>query len=164
MISVQSDVVFLTHILLYFRIVFILFIVNFLHADFPHILCLSEHHLNQLELETVCLGNYTLGASYCRHAMKMGGVCIYVHRDLSFSKIDLSSYSIDQHFEASAIFLPNSFDYIYIISVYRAPSGNFTLFLKELEIVLNLFFRNNTKIGLCGDINVNYSMRQNIQY
>jgi hypothetical protein len=79
-------------------------IVNFLQADFPHILCLSEHHLNQLELETVRLGNYTLGASYCRRAMKMGDVCIYVHPDLSFSKIDLSSYSIDQHFEVSAIF------------------------------------------------------------
>jgi hypothetical protein len=25
-----------------------------------------------------------------------------------------------------------------------------------MEIVLNLFFRNNTKIVLCGDINVNY--------
>lgn len=44
-------------------------IVIFLHPNFPHILCLSEHHLNQLELETVHLGNYTLGASYCRRSM-----------------------------------------------------------------------------------------------
>jgi hypothetical protein len=63
-------------------------ISNFLYPDFPNILCLSEHHLDQLELETVYLGNYTLGASYCMHSMKKGGVCIYVHWDLSYSKID----------------------------------------------------------------------------
>jgi hypothetical protein len=63
-------------------------ITNFLHPELRHILCLSEHHFNHLELETVHLENYTLGASYCRHFMKKGGVCIYIHCDLSFSKTD----------------------------------------------------------------------------
>jgi hypothetical protein len=49
--------------------------------------------------------------------MKKGGVCVYVHRDLSFSRIDLSKFSIEQHFEASAILLLNFPDYIYIISI-----------------------------------------------
>jgi hypothetical protein len=30
------------------------------------------------------------------------------------------------------------------------------LFFKKLESILNLFFRNNAKIVLCGDISVNY--------
>jgi hypothetical protein len=74
------------------------------------------------------LGNYTLGASYCRRSTKKGGVCIYVHCDLHYSKIDLGKFSIDQHTEATAILLSNFYDNIYIISIYRAPSGNFTLF------------------------------------
>jgi hypothetical protein len=82
-------------------------ILNFLNPDFPHILCLTEHHLNQLELETVHLGNYTLGASYCRCSMEKGGVCIYVHCCLSYSKIHLSNFSIDQHIKVSAILLFN---------------------------------------------------------
>jgi hypothetical protein len=41
-------------------------ILNFLYPDFPHIFCISEHHLEQLELDAVQLGNYILGASYCR--------------------------------------------------------------------------------------------------
>jgi exonuclease III len=131
-------------------------LVNFLYPEFPHILCLSEHHLNQCELETIKLGNYTLGASYCRCSLNKGGVCIYVHRDLSFSKIDLSYFSTDQHLEACAILLSDFPNRIYIISIYRAPSGNFTLFLKKLETILNLRFSNNTRIVLCGDINVNY--------
>jgi exonuclease III len=131
-------------------------ILNFLHPEFPHILCLSEHHFNQMELETVQLGHYTLGASYCRRSKKKGGVCIFVHRDLKFSNFDLSNISIKQHLEACAILLSNSSDSVYIISIYRVPSGNFILFLKKLETILNFFFRNNTKMVLCGDINVNY--------
>jgi hypothetical protein len=105
-------------------------ISNFLYPDFPHILCSSDHHLDQLELDTVHLENYILGASYCRRCMKKGGVCIYVYRNLSYFNVDLSKFSIDQHIEACAILLSNSFGNIYILSIYRAPSGNFTLFFK----------------------------------
>ena len=37
-----------------------------LHCDLPHILCLSEHHLSESELQLTHLTNYSLGASYCR--------------------------------------------------------------------------------------------------
>jgi hypothetical protein len=90
-------------------------LLNFLYSDFPHILCLSEHDLDQLELDTVHLVNYTLAASYCRRSIKKGGVYIYVRCDLSYSKIDLSNFSMDQHTEVSAILLSNSYDNIYIL-------------------------------------------------
>jgi hypothetical protein len=35
-----------------------------LHHDRPHILCLSEHHLNKAELQVTHLTNYLLGAKY----------------------------------------------------------------------------------------------------
>jgi hypothetical protein len=60
---------------------------DFLHLELPHILCLSEHLLNHLELETVHLENYTLRASYCNQFMKKRGVCIYVHHELSFPRL-----------------------------------------------------------------------------
>jgi hypothetical protein len=68
-----------------------------------------------------------------------GGVCIYVHCDLSYFKIDLSNFSMDQHIEVSVILLFNSCDKIYILSIYRAPCDNFTVFLEKLESILNLF-------------------------
>jgi hypothetical protein len=34
-----------------------------LHRDLPHILCLSEHHLSESELQLLCLNNYSLGAN-----------------------------------------------------------------------------------------------------
>jgi hypothetical protein len=63
----------------------------------------SERHLDQLELKIVHLVNYTLGTSYYIKSMKNGRVCIYVYHDLCHSKIDLSSFSLDQHIEALLI-------------------------------------------------------------
>jgi hypothetical protein len=49
---------------------------------------------------------------------------------------------MDQLIEVSAILLSNSYDNIYIHAlVFRAPCGNFTVFLEKLESILNLFLR-----------------------
>jgi hypothetical protein len=37
-----------------------------LHHDLPNILCLSEHHLSESELQLIHLTNYSLVANYCR--------------------------------------------------------------------------------------------------
>jgi hypothetical protein len=37
-----------------------------LHPVLPHILCLTEHHMTQLELDHVHIENFKLGAKYCR--------------------------------------------------------------------------------------------------
>jgi hypothetical protein len=103
-------------------------ILNFLHPDIPHILCLSEHHLDQLEPETVHLGNYNLGASYCRRSMKKGGVCIYVHCDLSYSKIDLSN-SLLINILKQVQFYYQTFLIIFILNQFT-----------ELLVVILLFF------------------------
>jgi hypothetical protein len=42
------------------------------------------------------------------------------------------------------------------MTVYRAPSGNFNLFLKRLDNILKSVYRIGSKLILCGDINVDY--------
>jgi hypothetical protein len=44
-----------------------------MHSNFPHILCLTEHHMKQLELEHFHVENYNLGARYCRKTQEKGG-------------------------------------------------------------------------------------------
>jgi hypothetical protein len=41
-----------------------------LYPTFPHVLCLSEHHMNYLELQQILLDSYSLGAGYCRATYK----------------------------------------------------------------------------------------------
>jgi hypothetical protein len=51
----------------------------YLHTTPIHVLCISEHHLNLKETETIRLPNYNLNTKFCRNTFKKGGVCIFTH-------------------------------------------------------------------------------------
>jgi hypothetical protein len=115
-------------------------ILNFLHPEFPHILCLSEHYFNQMELETVQLGHYILGASYCRRSKKKKEVFVFLPRDLKFSNINLSNISIEQHLEACAILLSNSSDRGLCYINLQSSQWQFYSLLKKIgNYTLSLF-------------------------
>ena len=57
-----------------------------LPAEAPHLICFTEHHLKYYELNNTHIPKYKLGANYCRKNLKWGGLCIYVHETLTFSK------------------------------------------------------------------------------
>ena len=58
-----------------------------LHPTLPHVLCLSEHHMRNSELQGTYIDNYTLGDSYCRTMYGMGGICIYIQKNLNCIKL-----------------------------------------------------------------------------
>jgi len=43
-----------------------------------------------------------------------------------------------------------------IIATYRAPSGNFDLFLSKLDVVLRNLYTSTLEYIVCGDINIDY--------
>jgi hypothetical protein len=51
-------------------------------SEIPHIICLSEHHLKDFEINTVSLNQYVLASEYCRNNFKQGGVCIFVQKSV----------------------------------------------------------------------------------
>jgi exonuclease III len=55
----------------------------------PHILCLSEHHMEEQELLHLTLSGYKLGSSFSRKHLHRGGVCIFVRKDLNVNKTDI---------------------------------------------------------------------------
>jgi hypothetical protein len=63
-----------------------------MHSNLPHILCLTEHHMKQLELEHFHIENYNLGARYCRKTLEKGGVSIFVHKLII--SLNFTSFSI----------------------------------------------------------------------
>ena len=85
----------------------------------------------------------------------MGGVCIFVNKNLNFRNIDIRKFLHEQDIEAGAVKLSVNSLNICILSIYRAPSGNFALFLDKLEMILNLLHNNNKQLIICGDININ---------
>jgi len=131
-------------------------LVNSWTTESPHILCLTEHHLHNHEINSTCIQQYNIGARYCRKNHKGGGVSIFVHDSLTFSTVELDGFCRDHDLEVCAVQLHVSSIISYILCVYRPPTGNFSYFLSSLEFVLNQIYSNSINIFICGDININY--------
>jgi hypothetical protein len=115
-----------------------------------------EHHMNSLEMNIITIDYYELGAVYCRNSFIKGGVCIFVHNSLTYSKINLDKFCIDQIIEICAVKLLSVRRNICIVALYRAPSGNFVQFLNLLDTVLNTIYCPSVEFIICGDINIDY--------
>jgi hypothetical protein len=102
-----------------------------LSHDLLHIICMSEHHLKDFELQLTYFSDYTLAAKYCRKFFIKGGVSVFVHSEQKYNTINLEEFTTDKDIEACVIHLPiNSLgeNKFCILTVYRSPSGNFTNF------------------------------------
>ena len=97
-----------------------------------------------------------LSAEYCRQFFGGSGVCIFIHKALKVSTINLHEFCKDKDFEVCAFLLELSYTKILVITVYRSTSGDFQLFLIRLEVTISKFFKSNLKLIICRDINLNY--------
>jgi len=116
---------------------------EFLNSNAPKVNCLTENHLITEEIGNVNLGQYTLGATFCRQTYKHRGVCtsIFVSKDIQLNTNILDQYNKEKDLEICALklrLLPSSFT---ISCIYRSSTGNFTHFLKELESILNKMYK-----------------------
>jgi len=130
-------------------------------TNLPHVLCFTEHHLHDHEINSIYINSFNLGAKYCRVNLKHGGVSIFVHETMPFTTINLSEFCIDQDIEICAIKLHFSFVKFCVMSVYRALTGNFIHFLSSLDSILNLLYNNSLNFIICGVFNINYLENSN---
>jgi len=63
------------------------------------VICLKEHHSIEQETETLSMGNYTLGAKFCRRSLKYRGTGVFVRESLAFTNIDLQEFCMEQDIE-----------------------------------------------------------------
>jgi exonuclease III len=61
-----------------------------------------------------------------------------------------------QDLEICAIQLETNTCKLIIISLYRAPSGDFNQFLKRLDTTLKYLYNPKSEFIICGDINIDY--------
>jgi hypothetical protein len=51
--------------------------------------------------------------------------------------------------------IQNESSYVYVLSVYRGPSGNFSSFMLKMEVPKSLYTL-KTEFIICGDFNIDY--------
>jgi hypothetical protein len=68
-----------------------------------------------------------------RHIFQRGGVCIFIRKYICYNRIYVSHYCEEKNIEICAVQIEVvRLFHVIIICVYRAPSGNFSHFLRLL--------------------------------
>jgi hypothetical protein len=89
----------------------------------PHTLSFTEHHMEEQDMLHLTLPGYILGSSFCRRNLQRGVVCIFVRKDLYFSKMDISHSSTEKDLEICAVEIEIKATKLIIFCLYRAPTG-----------------------------------------
>jgi hypothetical protein len=131
-------------------------LISSMSPNSPHILCFFLHHLKKFELSKINVDDYRLGAAYCRQVLKRGGVCIFVQNNLKYTNIDSDKYCKSQDIEVCVSKLKSTFFNVCITAVYKAPTGNFNLFLNELDDIIKTLYEVDLKLIIYSDINIDY--------
>ena len=76
---------------------------NILYSELPHIICITEHHLKDFEMDMMTIEYYKLDAKFCRHPYKNGGACIFVHESVDFDSISTHHIGKEKDLEICAV-------------------------------------------------------------
>ena len=120
----------------------------------PHIICFSEHHIKDMELDNPYIPSYKLGATYSRNILKCGGTCIYINENIQHCNINLHPYCKEQDLVTALKFKFNNRKFI-TLCVDRASSGDLAYFIENMDCILSVLQKTNTKLIVCGDFNIN---------
>jgi hypothetical protein len=110
--------------------------IIFGEASLSHLICISEHHMMEQELQSLSMPAYNLASSYCREKHLKGGVCIFVKEDVLYQMMDLRRICREKTFEVCAVKLQIASTKLIVFCIHRAPSGNLNQFFFNFWIVL----------------------------
>ena len=74
---------------------------------------------------------------------------------MQFIAVNLDQYNKEKDLEICALKLNISSNSFTIICIYRSPTGNFSYFLHQLELILTKIYKISNEIILCGDFIIN---------
>ena len=69
----------------------------------PHFICLTEHHHKETEITQISFEGYTLACAFCRKKSLVGGVCIFINKNLAYHSIDLNQFCYEKTLEICAV-------------------------------------------------------------
>jgi hypothetical protein len=100
-----------------------------LSPNLPQVLCITEHHLTNAEMDGMFAPPYAPGGKFCRKLYRCGGVCIFIQDNFVFSKINCDKLPKEKDLEMCVIKVHSAITNMVIISIYRSPTGDFKFFL-----------------------------------
>jgi hypothetical protein len=99
---------------------------------------------------------YKRATGFSRNICKNGGVCILVKDNIPYQELDLTNLSIEKVFEVCAVKITINTWKLCILCLYRAPDGDMSQFIEQLDSTLLYLVSIKLELIICGDTNINY--------
>lgn len=131
--------------------------------EYPLFASVVEHWCTSDKLKSMSVRGYILAASFCRRRYLHGGTAIYTKIGMNGIDMDISKYSIEKIFEVCGVKVILHGIKYGVISAYRVPASDYSLFIDRLGFVLQHCNRLVDILFVCGDLNVNYLLPNNPQ-
>jgi len=131
---------------------------NILYSELPHVIlvCITEHHLKDFEMDMMTIEYYKTGAKFCRHQYKNGAARTFVHESINFDSISTHHICKQKDLEICAVKLNLPKIKTVIITTYRSPNGNYNYFVRKSDSFINALYTKKMKFIICGEIYINY--------
>ena len=128
----------------------------------PDIFCISEHWLQNTDVEKVNLQNYKLVSYYSRKIHRGGGTAIFVQQRHKTSNIVTTVTEIEKHFEFCISEVKTKNKSYILICIYRSPTGDLDTFSTKINDTLSVVYSPHKHIILCGDFNIDFSVDDDV--
>lgn len=100
------------------------------------------------------MNGFKLASEYSRKE-GYGGVAVYLREDLHFTpQRKVNELSSEEVFECACVDFTLNGKTIVVAAVYRAPKSDINIFFKKLELFLEKTVRDQRKILIAGDFNI----------
>lgn len=121
------------------------------------IICFTEHWMKDEEIKTLKIQGYSIRSSSARKQFLGGGTAIFTRDSLAAEVVHQNSNNgvdTDKDFECCCAYV--NILKLYIINIYRSPSGSLNTFLNSVERLFS-GMGTNKSIIMTGDFNVHFN-------
>ena len=123
----------------------------------PALVSINEHWCDDSEIECFHLENYYLCNYYSRSHFRGGGVALFARSDFGARPVSFNLQNTEQIFEYTACRFELNNAAAIFLSLYRSPGHNMlnlSLYLKRLEMLIQLAFGMAPFVFLGADFNI----------
>lgn len=129
----------------------------FLEHESPDFVCLTEHNLKDMQLQSLVLKNYGCRSAFCRSSMRGGGVGIWSRPNISCTALDCQQIEGVCEIVSISVKTINKGNML-LVAVYRPPNSNHEMFFNNINECLNRYVHDHVTTVVMGDFNIDLSV------
>jgi len=128
------------------------------------VFCVCKHWYVNENKNLAVIDGYDCAAMFCRHNRSKGGVAIFTKTGLKYQVINVDEFCVESDLEVVCVrvSLSHQTSDVIIVSIYRVPNGNHSIFLECFDRLFIHLARHSLPLIICGDFNIDITTKESL--